>query len=94
MLCCLSPAETGPEVGSAPLTLTSQLCSPTQLGTLAVCCCRCCRYTRDVKATPDVWLRDLAKAPVLQMQADLRLIRSRVFFTNNSVRFPRIAGER
>ncbi|PSC67603.1 DNA ligase 4 isoform A [Micractinium conductrix] len=47
-------------------------------------------YNVTGKERPEVWISNPLKAPVFQIQADLRYIRSSVFATGYSLRFPRI----
>lgn len=47
-------------------------------------------YTITEREKPDVWITDPNRSMVLQVQADLRAIRTTVFATGLSVRFPRI----
>ncbi|KAK9803302.1 hypothetical protein WJX72_010348 [[Myrmecia] bisecta] len=51
---------------------------------------RCYTVTGHAKERPHVWVKDPGKSVVLQIQADVRTITSKVFATSHSLRFPRV----
>ncbi|DBA75732.1 TPA: hypothetical protein ACH3X1_010149 [Trebouxia sp. C0004] len=48
------------------------------------------KVTNSRKTQPDMWVKDVAKSIVLQVQADVRTIISKDFATHHSLRFPRV----
>ncbi|DBA86388.1 TPA: hypothetical protein ACH3X2_005613 [Trebouxia sp. C0005] len=48
------------------------------------------KVTNSRKTQPDMWVKDVSKSIVLQVQADVRTIISKDFATRHSLRFPRV----